>query len=990
MPGGQVIGRVDIKVMPDTRDFKSRLKAALERIEKQVKFAGQVKLEIDKEAMKRVEKELKDWAERISPLKVSVHPHMVIGATTFIEKRLDYLTRPRLVPLIPYLNSMATNRAAKGIATFVAALSGGRIVKDFATNVKDFVKDLDKALPKFALVSNAVALLVSLLLTSVSNMFAFGSSLASIGAIALTLPATFAAIGIGVGVLIAAFKDFNKVLPEVKKSLSKMQDLISGNFWDKAEGPMRKMIDELLPQFSDGLGLAATKYGEFFGALSTALTGSLDGAIGGMFAQLAESISIAKGAAEPLAGAIATLGEAGSAYLPRMAEWVVQIATRFDAWLTRISGDGTLDQWVNNGLQALSDLGDVLYNLGGIFSGIADAANAAGGSSLGMMADTLERVHAVVDSPAFQSGLTSAFKGAHDAIKAISDGAGPQLSEFFATLGDSLGTLLPLIGSGLGTALGALAEGFTALLNSGGVEELFKGINMAFSSLAPVMPAVGEALGTIGRLLGNLASSAGPLLTVALDAVLQAFEALAPALHPLIVLLSGSLLTILEALAPVFVTIGSILGEVLVQAVEALTPTLALIGEVFAQLAPMVSQLLMAVLPLIPPLLQLVAAVLEPLLEVVMEIIGAALPPLIAAFEALVTALLPVIEFVTQLVTMLLEHLAPVLTWLGEAIVGAVTGVIEGVTEIFGGFTEIFEGFKTMFSGGMSEFWDGIVQVVKGFGTVLLGVVKVLWNIGIVKAFSLGWTAIKGLFKSAGTALKKVWDTALFNLKAAWSLLWTGIRNYFKSWWSSFKSEWTGVGRELKEGAKAVWNAVKDAFKAGLRRVIENVKRLPSDIKGIFSNASTFLVGVGEKIIRGLITGIGNMFGSVKEKLGSLTAKLKDWKGPAAKDRVLLVKPGQMVIESFVRGLESRFGLVRQSLTSLTSEVQGWDFGAPTTSAFAGLPGSIDAAMSGGSAVAGRDVNLRIDAQGTQTTADDIADAVLFGLRRASTGGVYA
>ena len=56
------------------------------------------------------------------------------------------------------------------------------------------------------------------------------------------------------------------------------------------------------------------------------------------------------------------------------------------------------------------------------------------------------------------------------------------------------------------------------------------------------------------------------------------------------------------------------------------------------------------------------------------------------------------------------------------------------------------------------------------------------------------------------------------------------------------------------------------------------------------------------------------MFGEVKGTLSDLTSKLTDWKGPAHRDRVLLVGAGQLVIDGFITGLESRYDAVRDSL----------------------------------------------------------------------------
>src|SRR5690606_5949458 len=114
---------------------------------------------------------------------------------------------------------------------------------------------------------------------------------------------------------------------------------------------------------------------------------------------------IATTGTESFANIIAVLGEVGTSYLPELAQWCVDISDRFSNFLTRAAEDGSLQGWIETGLTQLAALGRVIGNLGGIFSGLARAAEQAGGSTLTMLADTLESIHRTVDSPGFQSGL---------------------------------------------------------------------------------------------------------------------------------------------------------------------------------------------------------------------------------------------------------------------------------------------------------------------------------------------------------------------------------------------------------------------------------------------------------------------------------------------------------------------------------------------------------------------------------------------------------
>ena len=103
------------------------------------------------------------------------------------------------------------------------------------------------------------------------------------------------------------------------------------------------------------------------------------------------------------------------------------------------------------------------------------------------------------------------------------------------------------------------------------------------------------------------------------------------------------------------------------------------------------------------------------------------------------------------------------------------------------------------------------------------------------------------------------------------------------------------------------------------------MSQLPSIVMNAFSNAGSWLLGIGEKIINGLIQGIKNMFGKVKGALTGLTNLLPSWKGPAERDKTLLAPAGRLIIGGLITSLESQYGAVRRSLSRLTGDIAATD-----------------------------------------------------------------
>ncbi|MFE7124029.1 hypothetical protein [Streptomyces sp. NPDC057617] len=1045
MPAGQVIGRISVRVLPDTSDFKEEAKKQLRRIEQQLtvtintkidttgarrgvleavrdinrdnkvnsrkirfytkiatdgmatavrqaarelqhransqkvafkvddlRATGRIELELDQRSADQAKQKVKDWLDGVSPLKVRVELDIANGTGAAVSARLQVLTRPRTVPIVPELD----NTAVLKVATALAALSGARVLNSIFEKLGNTLKNLDKSVPIIGSLSLAIAGLAGWGLSAASNLAALSASLASIGATALLLPGLLGGMAVGLGVTIAAFRDFNKILPEVKAALSGLQDSISENFWAKAAEPIRTMVDELLPEFTAGVAQTSIQLGGFFAGFSTSLQGALNPALTQMFTDLSASITVATTGTGAFANIIAVLGQVGTSYLPALAQWFVDISTRFSGFLTKSEGNGNLKGWIDEGIQALKDLGSVLLNVGGILAGIARAAEAAGGSSLGMMADTLERIHSTVDSAGFQAGLIGVFQGAHAAMNAIATRSGPAVKELLSQVAQLAETILPQVGQIIGTALSAVADGLNQPGVMSGVHALFDGLQAAVTGLAPAMAPLGRALGALMTVVGAFAAMLGPLVAAALIPLSNAFTALLPAITPIINLLGGTLTGAISQLTPIISqqlvpTVGQLLSSAFQTLATILPPVAALFMEAVSAVAPLVSQLATGLTPilavvakiigtnvitaltsLIALALQLVSAIILPLIPLLQSVVEAILPPLADAVTRVAEALQPFIQALISVVNVTMPVLVPALQFvieiLGGALVAAVNGVglvLEGLVEIFKGiwstikgvfeiawgiFEGIFTGNWNTFKKGFSDLWDGILGILKGIWDVILGALEVFLNVGIL-----------GIAGKALKAIRALWDAAWGGIRMAGVVIWDAIKSAFTGFGSTLSglgsSMMSGLGRLFSAGWEAIKSAAGSAMSAlgraistGVTNAIRFVRELPGRARAALSSLGSTLVSAGKALIRGFIDGITSMFGTVKDKLGSLTSKLTDWKGPESLDRVLLVSAGQLVIDGFIKGLESRYDAVRKSLRGLTDEVADTSFALPS------------------------------------------------------------
>ncbi|WNV90315.1 hypothetical protein [Umezawaea sp. Da 62-37] len=943
---------------------------------------AQIKPELDPISRRKLEREIEEIEDRISGLTAEIHTDVNALSQKATQAKLAALARARRVQIIVEMNRAAASR----VTAALAALSGARVATNWIRNLGEALSNLDKNVPIIGSIALAVAGLGGWALTAVSNLFALSASLAQIGGAGLALPGILGGIAVGLGVTIAVLKDFNEVIPEVKTRLADLQDQLSERFWNIAEAPIRRLVDKLFPSLEAGAGRTAEALGGFFGRLSDSLTNALPtSAVDRMFAGLIASIHIASTGTDAYAGILAKLGTVGSAYLPRLANWFVDISRRLDDFLGQAAADGRLQGWIDNGIQALADLGTVIVQTGRIFAGVMKAAEAAGGSTLSSLADALTRVADIVNGPRFQHGMTEVFRAAHAAMDQIATLSGPAVARLLETLGQTLTFILPLVGSAIGTLLDSVATALSQPAFQGGLVVMFQGIHDAVIALAPAFEPLGRALGVLAVLIGELARVLGPLLAEVLTTVANVLVKLAPSAIRLVDVLGGGLLRVAEALSPVLLRVAEalaqaadtalvpalttaidalvpalekvlpLIGDAFVTALEAITPILPKLADLFSRLVDIWSstvadilpqlieliptvadgliRILDAITPLLPDIAELALTFGTVLIPAFVQFAQEVLPGLVDAIVELVGSITPMVDKFNEVAQQTLPVLLPMIMELARLLGENLSSVLSGLGDMFSGTFQGLKGTWEIFSGFLTGDWDKVWNGIKDVG-------KGIWDgIGGMFDVFLGATMtapLKSKLTEMAAKWGEHWETAKRNLGQAademgrrWDQFWSNLGSTLRSKADEAKSNMAVAWENIKQKASEAWSNIQNTVRDGVNGVIDWVKGIPGRIVDSLGDTGRILIEAGEKVIDGFLSGISAAFGRVKAKLSELTALLPDWKGPASRDRVILFDAGRLVIDSFINGLESRYDAVKASLSGLTDEVAGTEFSAP-------------------------------------------------------------
>ncbi|PPF41340.1 hypothetical protein C5B93_01105 [Rathayibacter sp. AY1A2] len=696
--GGKSVGRVTIRVVPDATRFREDLKKTLTRIEK----SNVLKINVDAD-MRPAERTIKRFIDHWSGQEI--HLNVDVNGATLSNARIAQAARPRVVPL----NLEVTKASVAKVGAAIAALSGARLGGDIFKGVGERLANLDRALPKIAAVASSIASLAAVGISAGGGLATLAASLSSILAVSALAPALIVGAGVSVAVLAVALSQMGDRLGDVIDRWKGLGDVIGDGFWDQAAQHLRELSDSIFPGIRDGLAGTAGALGSWTASLAQGFQSALSGAaLEQMFGRLNESIAIASSGTGAFASALVNLGLVGSDYLPRLAQWISDLTTRFDEFVGAAAADGRLKGWIDTGITAAQELGSVLFSAGSIISSIADAAQAAGGGGIATLASSLAGIAEVFKSSGVQEALTTLFTGA------AAGAAG--LATAFAPLGNLIGTLAPAIadifsgaGAGLGEFIGRIADALARPEFQTGLTGLFDGILAGIDALGPSLPALADALGSVGTFAGILGAQLGEVLGAGIEAVAPVVTTLLESLEPLIPVLGDALVGAFEALAPVLSDAATTLLPPLVQALSEIVPALLPLIE---ELLPV----LIESLPIVAELFSALAPLLVPFLETLTLIAGVASDVLVPALDLIK----PVVEILVASLTTATDFMNGALQTALLLISGLMSGDMTGALDAIGALWE--------------KIWQGIIDMQEKVGTAIGDfVTKLLENFGVAK-----------------------------------------------------------------------------------------------------------------------------------------------------------------------------------------------------------------------------------------------------------------
>ncbi|WP_143105401.1 hypothetical protein [Pseudonocardia ammonioxydans] len=406
-------------------------------------------------------------------------------AVTRVSEATDRLERSTRRAANPLARLQLTLRAANG--------EFDRMQKRSANVASGMVR--------LAATSLAAGSAVSTLAGTAGGVVALGGAVVAASGAAAVLPGVLAGVVASVGVAKIGFsglsdavknggEDLDKLAPSARRAAEALRGLAPE--WDKlrrsvqdrmfrgVDGDIRSLASKSLPMLRRQLPEIAAGWNDAFrGVLQYLAQKEPLRQVGSI---LNNTANFTKSLGEAFAPAVAGLlgfSTIGSEYLPAIGRYIREGSESFAAFVNSAEGTAKIRGWIDGGITALRQLGELLGNVGGIIATVFRSINAHGATTVQTMIDVTAQFRDFLNSARGQEVLTTLFTN----LRGLLDNLRPGLDAVGRVVGHLVMQVAPLLPS-LGKAISGVALAAEPL-----VRVL---VTLATSVLGPILSLVGQ------------------------------------------------------------------------------------------------------------------------------------------------------------------------------------------------------------------------------------------------------------------------------------------------------------------------------------------------------------------------------------------------------------------------------------------------------------------------------------------------------------------
>lgn len=275
-------------------------------------------------------------------------------------------------------------------------------------------------------------------------------------------------------------------------------------------------------------------------------------------------------------------------------------------------------------------------------------------------------------------------------------------------------------------------------------------------------------------------------------------------------------------------------------------------------------------------------------------------------------------------------------------------------------FVTIWNGIRTVWEtvwNAIVAFFTPIIQGISDTITTVCTFISETWNTvwsAVSEFFQTVWQGIVAFFTPIIDGIANTISTVVNAIKSTWDSVWGAISSFFRNIWNGIvafltpiingirttitnavnavRATWTNVWSSISGFFSGIWNGMRNTVGSAVGFIGDRVRGIKNTVFGALSGAGEWLRGVGRDLIQGLINGIGDMFGWVRDKILSLGGNILGWAksvlGIGSPSKIF-AQYGRWLDEGLAIGIDDAAARVGKAMDDMTGMVvgKGLDFG---------------------------------------------------------------
>lgn len=885
-PGGKTVGKIGVRVLPDTSAFGRSLERYLKRVERTLRV--QIRTELD---TSQIENEVKKVGQKAAAGKIKIPAEPDLDTTGFRAKLQAFQTSLKSLKVKVDVDTKDWASKLAFLKVSTLALGAATALIGFPGVTQGLGVLTQAAVGLAALAPAAIAAAGAIGVTLAVGFNNFGKALKDSGD-----PKKFAA---DLKLLAPAAAQTAIAVHGIGVSFKSTQLAVQQALFVGMAATLKEVANNILPTVSSGLkGMGASLNGVFKG-IAFILSGSFArDSLSAIFNNTRVALDQAAPSLALFTSMFLRLAAVGSDFLPRLGAALTDVTGRLAIMVQEAAASGRLADFIDRALNSTTALAHIVGDLGSILGSVFHAASASGADFFGVLGSIINKVAEFFKSASGQSALIAIF------------------------------SLLRTLGQQVGNILG----------------EALKIIGPLIVQIAPSLSKVAEVLG--GALLQSLIILS-PILNV-LPPILKFIADIITTLEPVLKPLATGVLAAALAFGVlnVVLTILSLNPVILILIAIAAIATLIIknwgpIAGFFAKVGKAIAAPFIGLAKFFVGVGEGIVAVFVSVGRFLADVWNGVVAALKAAWKG-------VVDFFTTLFRAISDAVKAAWDFISNIVLGVSRTIVDSTRFIWAPLVDIIVNvFKTirdivliiafLILLGLIPIWNAIVASAKAAWDAIAAVAKVAWDVitvVIINPVKFIAGVIGDVIRGVVNFLKASWDAIVNAVRAAWDFIANATRNVW-----NFVADAIGGPIRAAVGvvsgavnaivgvANAAWNAVSNGVRSAWDGVIGFFRGVGGSILNALGDVGGMLFNAGKNIIMGLIHGIQSAAKAVADAVAGVLQSVRNLlpfspakKGPFSGKGWTLYS-GRSMMKALADGISDRGASAVEAMNAVMSAV---------------------------------------------------------------------